>query len=57
MRDAKALFLVDDDKTQFLELGLFRQDRMRSNDDIDLAAFEPLARLFALAYQPRQPRP
>ena len=34
MRDAKALFLVDDDKTQFLELGLFRQDRMRADDDM-----------------------
>ena len=43
MRDAKALFLVDDDKTQFLELGLFRQDRMRADDNIDLAALKPFA--------------
>ena len=49
MRDAEALLLIHDDKAKVLEFRLFRQDRMRSDNDIDLSVLEPLARFLQFA--------
>ena len=43
--DAEALFLVDDDEAEILEFGLFRQDRVRADHDVDITLLQPLARL------------
>ena len=48
VRDAEALLLIDDDEAQVLELGLLRQDRMRADDDVDIALGQPFARVLHL---------
>ena len=51
------LFLVDNHQPQLLEFGLFRQQRVGADDDVDLTRLEPLASLLDLGRrdQPRQP--
>ena len=47
--DAEALFLVDDDQAQPLELDRFGEQRMRADDNIDGAIGQALARGLGLA--------
>ena len=57
MRHAEALFLVDHDQPEPLELDRLRQDRVRADDQVDRAVGQPFARRLGLrrADQPRQP--
>ena len=37
---AKPLFFIDDDQTEILEFGLFGENCMGANDEVDVARFQ-----------------
>ncbi len=53
--DAEVLLLVDDEETQPRKLYLLAEQRMRADDDVELAALEPVLDLRQLL-RPDQPR-
>ena len=56
VNDAEALFFVDDDQAEVLELDRFGDHRMGADDDVDMTARQSVARLlrFARGDQTRQ---
>ena len=48
MTDTEALLFVDDEQTQVLKLEALREDRVRANEDVDLAVSNALEDLLAL---------
>ena len=41
LRDAKAVLLVGDDEAEIMENGLFREERMRADDELDAPIGQP----------------